>query len=167
MNFHNTLKLYRVSKEYFWTFMEVCAPLVKIGIRKGLMMTESSKKILAQLREEALEKPLTQKEHMVAKSFALFIEDSFTDGNSCFTLKQLKSLPFKDGCTNSDKLVATTYDSLKTYIDSIKYLTIGDDKFFKTCPALFLLEKYHGDLNVKEVLHMTVPAVLEVVQGDI
>ena len=160
LNFHNLLKLYRVSKDYFWTFMEICSPMLKLGIRKATLMKESVEKIYSIIKDDAQIK-LNAKDSEILKSFTYFVEDSFTDGSTCLRMKQLELMPYALGYGSRDMLLANSYDGFKAHIDSIRYILLGDTKLFKTCPVLYYIEKYHGDMSISDILGLPVPAILD------
>ena len=93
MSFTNLLKLYMISKQYFWTFMEICSPMLKMGIRKASMIRKSVDKILPHLTGEGEKEELTAREECIKNLFLWFVEDSFSDGEGCLTIDQLEAIP--------------------------------------------------------------------------
>ena len=41
ISFTNMLKLFIISRKYFWTFMEICSPMLKMGVRKAATLKKS------------------------------------------------------------------------------------------------------------------------------
>jgi hypothetical protein len=99
MSFTNLLKLFKISKQYFWTFMEICSPMIKMGVRKASMLRRSVSKILPYLTGEGEKETLTAKEDNMLDLFRWFVEESFSDGDGCLTIDQLEALPFAKGYT--------------------------------------------------------------------
>ena len=93
MSFTNLLKLFKISKEYFWTFMEICSPMLKMGVRKASMLRKSVEKIYPYLIGEGEREDLSIREENMLDHFKWYIEESFTDGDGCLTIEQLKSFP--------------------------------------------------------------------------
>ena len=97
MSFTNLLKLFKISKEYFWTFMEICSPMLKMGVRKAAMLRRSVDKIYPYLTGEGELEELTIREENTLDLFKWFVEDSFSDGEGCLTVDQLKAITYIKG----------------------------------------------------------------------
>lgn len=161
LSFTNMIKLFTISRKYFWTFMEVCSPMLKMGIRKASIIKKSAEKIYACLmnREGAYES-LTPREERMMEAFTWFIEDSFTDGEGCLHLSQFKNVPFAQAFGSNDLLVASNYEQMERNLDRISYITMGDNKFYKTSRFLYYMEKYSGDTDIRELENLSVKEML-------
>ena len=155
LSFTNLLKLFNISKQYFWTFMEICTPMLKMGVRKASMLRKSVEKIYAILIGGEPQ-DLTIKEEKILDYFMWFVEDSFSDGEGCLSLDQLSAIPFVRGFSKDNVCISYDYDSLKNNIDRVDYVKVGEDKFHKTSKALFLMEKYCGDLDFYQINNLSV-----------
>ena len=160
MSFTNVLKLFKISKQYFWTFMEICSPMIKMGVRKASMLRRSVNKLLPYLTEEGEREPLTPKEDNMLDLFKWFVEESFSDGDGCLTLEQLEALPFAKGYSKQDVCIAPTHNTLINNIDRVEYVTIGEDKFYKTSKMGYYMEKYCGDLDLNQINNLTIREML-------
>ena len=160
MSFPNVYKLFKISKKYFWTFMEVCAPMLKMGIRKASMIKKSVDKIFPYLSNEGEKEELTTREENILELFSWYIEDSFSDGEGCLSLEQLKQIPFVKGYEENDTYIGTGYDRIKSNIDRIKYVDIAGTKFFKTSKFIYYMEKYCGDLDIYQISNLSVRDML-------
>jgi hypothetical protein len=160
MSFTNVLKLFKISKQYFWTFMEICGPMLKMGVRKASMLRRSVNKILPYLTGEGEKETLTAKEDCMLDLFKWFIEESFTDGEGCLTIEQLESLPFAQGYSKQGLCVAQTHKSLVNNLDRVEYVKIGDDKFYKTSKMGYYMEKFCGDLDMNQLNNLTIREML-------
>lgn len=156
LSFTNVLKIFKISKQYFWTFMEICSPMLKMGVRKASMLRKSVEKIYPYIVEEGERNSLTPREEHILDKFKWFIEDCFTNGEDCFSLEQLNGTPFTEGYTDNDMRISYDYNSFRKNIDSIKYIKIGNEKFYKTSKAMFYIEKYCGDLDFYQINNMSV-----------
>lgn len=156
LSFTNLLKLFKISKQYFWTFMEICSPMLKMGVRKASMLRKSVEKIYPYVTSEGEKEFLSVREENILEKFKWFIEDSFSDGNGCLTLEQLEAFPFIKGYTDNEVCVSYDHPSLKSNLDRIKYVQIGEDRFYKTSRALFYMEKYCGDLDFYQINNLSV-----------
>ena len=85
-----------------------------------------------------------------------FVEDSFSDGEGCLSLDQLSAIPFVRGFSKDNVCISYDYNSLKNNIDRVDYVKVGEDKFHKTSKALFLMEKYCGDLDFYQINNLSV-----------
>jgi hypothetical protein len=160
MSFTNVLKLFKISKQYFWTFMEICSPMIKMGVRKASMLRRSVNKLLPYLTEEGEREPLTPKEDNMLDLFKWFVEESFSDGDGCLTLEQLEALPFAKGYSKQDVCIAPTHNTLINNIDRVEYVTIGEDRFYKTSKMGYYMEKYCGDLDLNQINNLTIREML-------
>lgn len=161
MSFTNLWKLFNISKQYFWTFMEICSPMIKMGVRKAVMLRKSVEKILPYLTGEGEKEELTVKEECILDLFNWFVEDSFSDGDGCLTLEQLEAIPYAKGYMENDLCVAHNHKSLVDNLDSVKYVTIGNDKFYKTSRMMYYMEKYCGDLDFYQINNLTIRDMLK------
>lgn len=160
MSFTNLWKLFNISKQYFWTFMEICSPMIKMGVRKAVMLRKSVEKILPYLIGEGEKEELTVKEECILDLFNWFVEDSFSDGEGCLTLQQLEAIPSAKGFIENDLCVASNHKGLVDNLDNIKYITIGKDKFHKTSRMMYYMEKYCGDLDFYQINNLTIKDML-------
>ena len=160
MSFTNLLKLFKISKQYFWTFMEICSPMIKMGVRKASMIRKSVSKILPYLTGEGEKEELTVKEECMLDLFKWFVEESFSDGEGCLTIEQLEALPYAKGYTRQDVCVAPNHSSLVNNIDRVEYVTIGDDRFYKTSRMGYYMEKFCGDMDMNQINNLTIKEML-------
>ena len=160
MSFTNLLKLFKISKEYFWTFMEICSPMLKMGVRKASMLRRSIDKIYPYLTGEGELEDLTLREENMLDLFKWFVEDSFSDGEGCLTIEQLKAIPSIKGYTDKDVCIASGSKSLEANLDNVKYVKIGEDNYYKTSKALYYMEKYCGDLDFYQINNLSIKEML-------
>ena len=160
MSFTNLLKLFKISKQYFWTFMEICSPMIKMGVRKASMIRKSVNKLLPYLTNEGEKESLTAKEDCMLGLFKWFVEESFTDGEGCLTLEQLESLPFAKGYTKQDVCIAQNHQSLVNNLDRVEYVVIGDDRFYKTSMMGYYMEKFCGEMDMNQINNLTIREML-------
>ena len=140
--------------------MEICTPMLKMGVRKASMLRKSVDKILPYLNGEGELTDLTVREEHIRDTFKWFVEESFSDGEACLTIEQLSAIPWIKGYTEKDVCIAYNYESLKTNLDRVKYIKIGNDKYFKTSRVLFYMEKYCGDLNYYQINNLSIKEIL-------
>ena len=160
MSFTNLLKLFKISKEYFWTFMQICSPMLKMGVRKASMIRRSVDKIYPYLTGEGEKEELTIREEHMLDLFKWFVEDSFSDGEGCLTIEQLKSLPYAKGYTDKGVCIASNHNSLEANLDNVEYIKIGEDNYYKTSRILYYMEKYCGDLDYYQINNLTMKEML-------
>lgn len=160
MSFTNLLKLFKISKEYFWTFMEICSPMLKMGVRKASMLKKSVDKIYPYLTGEGELEDLSMREERILDLFKWFVEDSFTDGDGCLTIEQLESIPYAQGYTDKDVCVALDHKMLIDNIDRVSYIKIGEDKYYKTSRVLYYIEKFCGDLDFYQINNLSIRDML-------
>lgn len=161
LSFTNLLKIFKISKQYFWTFMEICSPMLKMGVRKASMLRKSVEKIYPYVTGEGECLPLTTREEVMLEKFKWFVEDYFSDGDGCLSIEQLEAIPSAKGYTEQNICVTFDYPSLRDNLDRIKYVKIGDNKFFKTSKALYYMEKYCGDLDFYQINNLSVKEMIK------
>lgn len=160
MSFTNLYKLFKISKKYFWTFMEICSPMLKMGVRKASMIRRSVEKMLPYFTNEGEKEELTSREENMMELFSWFLEDSFSDGEGCLHISQLENIPFAKAYSKNDLCVATTFEGIKNNIDQIAYVDIGGNKFYKTSRFIFYMEKYCGDLDIYQINNLSIKEML-------
>lgn len=165
LNFTNVLKLYKISRKYFWTFMEVCNPMLKMGTRKAINIRKSVEKMLPyaqSLYTGATD--LTPREDSILQTFNWFVQDSFSDGEGCLHVSQLSVIPFVKAYRNDGSMISSSFKIIERDLDDISYITLGEDKYPKTSRMLFYLEKYAGDINVRDLDTMSVRDMVRKIQ---
>lgn len=160
MSFTNLLKLFKISRKYFWTFMEICSPMLKMGIRKASMIRKSVDKIIPYITDEGIKEELTVHEENVLDTFSWFLIDSFSDGTSCFHLSQIEQFPFAKAYIENGLCVASSFEGIKNNLDQIEYIDIGGNKFYKTSRFAYYMEKFCGDLSIHQIDNMSIKEML-------
>ena len=157
LSFTNVMKLFVISRKYFWTFLELCSPMIKMGVRKATLIRKSAEKILACLKDKSLiYELLSPREENILEMFQWFIEDSFSDGEGCLHISQFETVPFAKAYGKNGLLVASNYEYMVKNVDNISYIEMGDEKFYRTSKILYYIEKYCGDLDLKDLQNMSV-----------
>ena len=162
LSFTNVLKLFTISKKYFWTFLEIFSPMIKMGVRKASMLKKSVDKMLECLKDKSLTyELLTPREEKMLESFTWFIEDNFSDGEGCLHISQFEQIPFAKAYLENGLALNSDYKSMFDNVDKIKYIEMGGDKFFKTSKFLYYMEKYSGDTEASELDSLSVREMLK------
>ena len=165
VSFTNALKLFAISRKYFWTFLEICSPMLKMGVRKAATLKKSVDKMYACFKDRSLTyETLTPREDRILEIFTWFIEDCFTDGEGCLHISQCKDFPFAKGYLSNDIAVNSNYESLLDDIDRIEYIVMGENKFYKTSRMLHYMEKYSGDTDMRELDSLSIKEMLKRIQ---
>lgn len=165
LNFTNVLKLYKISKRYFWVFLEIFNPMLKMGLRKAANMRKSVERMLPYAKNLTLEtSKLTPKEDIMLESFNWFVQDSFSDGEGCLHISQFQVLPSIKGYRKDNSFVSSDAKVLEKYLDEVDYITLGSNKFSKISRILYYLEKYAGDLSLRELESLSVTDMIHKVR---
>lgn len=161
LNFTNVLKLFGISSKYFWTFMEICSPMLKIGIRKAANMRKSVEKILPYAKKLSMTgADLSPREDKILQAFTWFVQDSFSDCDGCLHISQVQSMPFAKGYDEKGNIIAVTPKGMFDNLDNIAYITLGEAKFYKTSRMLYYMERYSGDTTLAELNNLSVTGML-------
>ena len=162
LSFTHVLKLFTISKKYFWTFLEIFSPMIKMGVRKAAMIKKSVDKMLECLKDKTLTyELLTPREEKILEAFTWFIEDRFSDGEGCLHITQFESIPFAKAVMDNGLVINSDYKSWFDNVDRIKYIEMGGDKFYKTSKFLYYMEKYSGDTEAHELDSLSVREMLK------
>lgn len=163
LNFTQVIKLYAISRKYFWTFLDIVGNMTKLGNRKALSIKKSVDKILETLKgnNNIL---LSPTEDNLLEAFSSYVEDSFTDGETCLDLEQLKIFPAIRGFGEEDITISSSYEDIKKNIDRIQYIKIVDTIYYKTSKILFYIEKYSGSMNMSDIESMTTIELLNLIR---
>lgn len=161
LNFTNVLKLFGISRKYFWTFMEICSPMLKVGLRKATNIRKSVDKILPHAKKLSVTgSDLNPREDKILQAFTWYVQDSFSDGDGCLHISQVQDIPFAKGYDEKGNLIATTPKTMRSSLDEISYITLGDSKFYKTSRMLYYMEKYSGGTTLAELNNLSVSEML-------
>ena len=148
--------------------MEICAPMLKMGVRKAACLRKTVNKILNCMKTIPYSyKDLTPKEEIIFEAFLLYLETSFSDGEACLTLSQLETMPFAEGFSNNGYLISTNFKELVKNVDRIDYITLGKDIYHKTSKLVYFMSKYRGDMTVKELKNLSVKEVLKIINEEL
>lgn len=164
MSFTNLYKLFKISKKYFWTFMEICSPMLKMGVRKATMVRKSVEKLLPYVTGEGAKEDLTSREDNILEMFSWFLEDNFSDGEGCLHISQLSCVPFARAYSKNGLCIATDFEGIKNNLDQIEYVDIGGKKFYKTSRFIYYMEKYCGDLDMYQINNLSIKDMLRKIE---
>ena len=160
MSFTNVLKLYQISAKYFWTFMEICGSMLKMGVRKAACIRKTADKISACLANRNTEE-LTPKEEKMFEALTWFVEDSFSDGDACLHISQFEQVPFAVGYNKRGSFIASNFKGILNNLDNVGFIQMGDSRFYKTSRFLYYMEKYCGDTDIRELDNLSVNEMLK------
>lgn len=170
MNINQLMTLFNFSSDIFWTYINTLRPMLKLGDRKAAMLKQSARKV--QFKWLGAKEELTDKEQLYYNCLATYINDSFTNGNECIHSMSIKQFPlqangvfveFRTG-RQLDTIVINNQAELLRYIDSIESIVLNGEIYTKTSRVEYLLEKYYGDLNPKEIKRKNIKEVTEMLE---
>ena len=167
LSFTYVMKLFAVSKKYFWTFLEVFSPMLKMGIRKASTLRKSVDKIMDCMNGVVSAEVLTPTEERMMEIFSWYIEDNFTDGEGCIHISQFDGLPFAKAYGEHDLYISNKQKPLSENIDRIQYIELGNDRFYKTSKILYFMERYSGDTDIRELDSLSVQEMIRRIQDGI
>ena len=168
LSFTNLMKLFVISRRYFWTFLEICSPMIKMGVRKATLLRKSAEKLMLCLKDRSLAiEILAPREEKMLEAFTWLIEDNFSDGEGCLHISQFKDISFARAYGKNDIMVASDYENMLKSVDRIEYITMGTDKFYKTSRFLYYMEKYCGDTDIRELENLPVKEMIRrIIDGE-
>ncbi len=167
LSFTYVMKLYAVSKKYFWTFLEVFSPMLKMGIRKATTLRRSVDKILDCMNGLTNSDTLTPTEERMMEVFSWFIEDNFTDGEGCIHVSQFDNIPFARAYGEHSLYISNKQKTISENVDRIQYIEMGNDKFYKTSKILYFMERYSGDTDIRELDAMSIQEMIRRIQDGV
>lgn len=172
LNFNQIMTLFNFSSDIFWTYINTLRPMLKLGDRKAAMLKQSARKIYFKWLGSKIE--LTNKEQEYYNYLSTYVNDSFTDGDVCIHSSSIETFPltakgifveYKTG-RHLDTVVINNKDELCKYIDSISTIEIDGVVYSKTSRVEFLIEKYYGELNSRELRRKTVREIRDMMNKD-
>jgi len=172
LNFNQIMTLFDFSSDIFWTYINTLRPMLKLGDRKASMLKQSARKIYFKWLGSKVE--LNDKEQEYYNYLTTYINDSFTNGDICIHSSSLNKFPiiahgifieYKTG-KQLDTIIINNREELCKYIDSIITLEIDNEIFSKTSRVEFLIEKYYGELNSRELRRKTVKEIREMMEKE-
>lgn len=172
LNFNQIMTLFNFSLDIFWTYINTLRPMLKLGDRKAAMLKHSARKIYFKWLGSNVE--LSDKECEYYNYIAAYINDSFTDGEKCIHCTSIGTFPieakgifveYRSG-RQLNNILINSQDELYRYIDSIETIKIGDEVLSKTSRVEFLVEKYYGDLNPREIRRKTIKEIINMMNKN-
>lgn len=172
LNYNQIMTLFNFSSDIFWTYINTLRPMLKLGDRKASMLKQSARKIYFKWLGSQVE--LTSKEQEYYNYMSTYVNDSFTDGDICIHSSKINKFPieatgmfveYKTG-KQLEAVTINSQDELCKYIDSIETITIDGVTYSKTSRVEFLIEKYYGDLNPRELRRKTVREIRDMMEKD-
>lgn len=166
LNLNQIMTLFNFSSDIFWTYINTFKPLLKIGDRKATMLKQSACNIYFKYVGSNIE--LTDKEKEYYHYLSMFLNDSFSNGNSCLHYSQIAKYPIEvKGLFieyTSRKEIQTIWvnsvEELYKYIDNISSIKLDDELYLKTSRVEYLIEKYYGDLSPRELKTKSIKTLL-------
>lgn len=172
LNFNQIITLFNFSIDIFWTYINTLRPLLKIGDRKASAFKQSAKNIYFKWLGSNIN--LTENEEKYFNYISMFINDSFTDGINCIHLMNIKEFPivakgtfveYKTG-KHIQCVTLKNQDELFKYIDNINIIKIGDSYYNKISRAEYIIEKYYGDLNARDIKSKNITELISMFEKD-
>lgn len=155
ISFGQLLKLYSISDDLFWVYINTLAPILKIGTRKISQLSKTASDIIDSYNNKEVN--LTDDEMYISDKFKLFIADSFYDGTKCIHYTDLKNYKFDLGISKE----CNNYDYLKQNISTIETLYIGKYKYVKISRASYIIDRYYNNMSYNTINNMTIREVID------
>ena len=172
LNYNQIMTLFNFSSDIFWTYINTLRPMLKLGDRKAAMLKQSARKIYFKWLGSNIE--LTEREREYYNYLLTYVNDSFTDGDVCIHSSKIETFPieatgmfveYKTG-RQLKTVTINSHAELCKYIDSIHTIRIGDTVYSKTSRVEFLIEKYYGELNPRELRRKTIREIRDMMEKD-
>ena len=172
MNFNTIMTLFNFSPDIFWTYINTFRPMLKLGDRKASMLKHSARKLYFKLLGSKVELSLKEQEYIIY--LMQYINDSFSNGDTCVHCSALNKYPYEakgifvehNTGRQLDSIIIHNQDELYKYIDSIQALKIDDEWYNKTSRVEYLIEKYYGDLNSREIRRKSVREIIDMMDNE-
>lgn len=172
MNFNTIMSLFNFSPDIFWTYINTLRPMLKLGDRKASMLKHSARKLYFKLLGSQVDLTIKEQEYIIY--LMQYINDSFSNGDVCIHCSALNSYPYEvkgvfvEQSTGKQLELITIHnqDELYKYIDSIEAIKIKNEWYAKTTRVEYLIEKYYGDLNSREIRRKSVRDIIEMMDSE-
>lgn len=172
LNYNQVMTLFNFSSDIFWTYINTLRPMLKLGDRKASMLKQSARKIYFKWLGSKIE--LNAKEQEYYNYLMTYVNDSFTDGDICIHSSAIETFPitakgifveYKTG-RHLDTVTINNKEELCKYIDSIVTIEMNGVTYSKTSRVEFLIEKYYGELNSRELRRKTVREIRDMMNKE-
>lgn len=142
--------------------MEICSPMIKMGVRKAACLRKTVDKIMNCLKTSTpTMDEMTLKEEKIFQALTWFLEDSFSDGDACLHISQLEAIPFAKGYSKYEMEIASDFKGMLYNLDRIEYVEIASRRYYKTSRFMYYLEKYSGSLEIRELNNLSVKDMIK------
>lgn len=171
LNFNQILTLYEFSPEIFWSYINILKPILKISDRKAQILKKSANNVYFKLIRSKVK--LSDKELEYVHYLSQYINDSFTDGEKCLHISQLKKFPIKakgyfinsSNYREISEIILNSVEELFKYIDSIESIEYRKVVYNKTSRLEYMVEKYYPDVPIKELRLKNVSEMIEMLSS--
>ena len=172
LNFNQIMTLFNFSSDIFWTYINTFRPMLKLGDRKAAMLKQSARRIYFKWLGSKIE--LSEREQEYYNYLTTYINDSFTNGDICIHSSMIDTFPiqakgvfveYKTG-KHLSNITINSKEELCKYIDSIATICIDGEVYSKTSRVEFLIEKYYGELNSRELRRKTVREIRDMMDKE-
>lgn len=171
LNFNQIMTLFQFSTDIFWTYINTLRPLLKLGDRKASTIKQAARKVYFKLLGSNVELNAKEQEYLVY--LTQYIKDSFTDGIECIHFSNIKDFPViargnfqLSNRETKDVIEIGTPEELYQRIDEIEAIGYKGQTFFKTSRVDYLIEKYYGELNSREIRRKNVREIIDMMDSN-
>lgn len=163
INLNSVMQLRDMSKDLFWAFLNVFAPLLKIGTRKVGQFNKIADKFIQIYKGEFSIMDLTEQEAELYSLIEIYFRKYFTDGNIIYTIPTLKNRGTIDAYAEDGSYIGKGIDVVRDKISDIKYITLNRKVKLDKCSRInFLIDKFCGEMTIKEIRSKSIKELMEV-----
>lgn len=164
INLNSVLQLRDMSKDLFWTFLNVFAPLLKVGTRKVGQFNKVASKFIDIYKGNFSILDLNEQEAEIYSLIELYFRKYFTDGDKLFTIPTLANRGSLDAYKEDGTYIGKGLDVIKEKINDIDYITLNRKiKLVKCSRINYLIDKLCNNMTIKEIRSKSIKELVELI----
>ena len=164
INLNSILQLRDMSKDLFWTFLNVFAPLLKVGTRKVGQFNKVASKFIDIYKGNFSILDLNEQEAEIYSLIELYFRKYFTDGDKLYTIPTLVNRGSLDAYKEDGTYIGKGVDVIKEKINDIDYITLNRKiKLVKCSRINYLIDKLCNNMTIKEIRSKSIKELVELI----
>lgn len=166
LNLLHIFKLYELSNTLFKSFLKAFQPILRLTTNKLILIRMQATRVFDIVTNYNPDKKYRETDLHLAKILNRHVCTIFACNERFYTVNDLENFEiFMLNEDNSTTLLP--YNIFKASCMNIKNIVVGGKVFHRTTPLSFLLCKYFGDRNSREVINMGLTDIHKMIEACI
>lgn len=153
LNLLHVFKLYELSNTLFKSFLKAFQPMLRLSNNKLIMLRMQADRVYDIVTNYSSNKKYRENDLLLAKLLNRHCSSIYACNDKFYRLSDL--IHFGVSVLNPDNtLTPISFEELSSSYSDINNILVNDIILHRTTPISFLLSKYFGDKNSREILNM-------------